>query len=115
MSESAVAPDRQPDSFDPFKEIRFAVVIYGGVSLAIYINGIVQEMLKLVRATAPLKDLHSDQPLLNATGAGGLKSTEKIYRKLGQILNDPDLSPTALFEQVERGIEKPIRTRFVID
>ena len=34
------------------REIRFAVVIYGGVLLTIYINGIVQEMLHLVRSTA---------------------------------------------------------------
>ena len=31
------------------QEIRFAVVMYGGVSLAIYINGIAQELLRMVR------------------------------------------------------------------
>ena len=31
----------------------FAVVMYGGVSLAIYINGVAQELFRLVRATAP--------------------------------------------------------------
>ena len=30
---------------DVTEEIRFAVVMYGGVSLAIYINGIAQELL----------------------------------------------------------------------
>ncbi len=35
------------------QEVRFAVVMYGGVSLAIYINGVAQELLRLVRATAP--------------------------------------------------------------
>ena len=39
--------------YEPTQEIRFAVVMYGGVSLAVYINGIVQEMLEMVRATAP--------------------------------------------------------------
>jgi patatin-related protein len=34
------------------QEIRFAVVLYGGVSLAIYINGVVQELLRLVRSTS---------------------------------------------------------------
>jgi hypothetical protein len=34
----------------PPQEIRFAVVLYGGVSMAIYINGVVQELLRLVRA-----------------------------------------------------------------
>ena len=33
--------------------MRFAVVMYGGVSLAIYINGVAQELFRLVRATAP--------------------------------------------------------------
>jgi patatin-related protein len=34
------------------QEIRFAVVLYGGVSLAIYIHGVAQELLRLVRATS---------------------------------------------------------------
>jgi patatin-related protein len=34
------------------KEIRIAVVMYGGVSLAIYMNGISQELLSLVQSTA---------------------------------------------------------------
>ena len=34
------------------QEVRFAVVMYGGVSLAIYINGVAQEMLRWVRSTA---------------------------------------------------------------
>ncbi len=38
---------------DPIvKEIRFAVVMYGGVSLAVYMNGIAQELLNLVRSTS---------------------------------------------------------------
>ena len=32
-------------------EIRFGVVMYGGVSLAIYINGVTNEMYELARAT----------------------------------------------------------------
>jgi patatin-related protein len=34
------------------QEIRFAVVMYGGVSLAVYIHGVAQELLRLVRATS---------------------------------------------------------------
>ena len=37
---------------DYTQEVRFAIVMYGGVSLAIYINGITQELLRLVRSTA---------------------------------------------------------------
>ena len=36
------------------QEVRFAVVMYGGSSLAIYMNGVAQEMLHLVRATPPV-------------------------------------------------------------
>jgi patatin-related protein len=61
------------------KEVRFAVVMYGGVSLAIYINGVAQELFKMVRATATKKKDGSyfiDTP----------KGTEAIYRKLGAEL-----------------------------
>ena len=47
MPEITLAP-----VIDPAKEVRLAVVLYGGVSLAIYINGVAQELLHLVRATA---------------------------------------------------------------
>jgi patatin-related protein len=53
----------------PLQEIRFAVVLYGGVSLAIYINGVAQELLRMVRSTAFAK---SD-----------LSGTELIYRRIG--------------------------------
>jgi patatin-related protein len=38
--------------YDPSQEVRFAVVMYGGVSLAVYMNGVAQELLRAVRATA---------------------------------------------------------------
>ena len=76
----ASAPAAVP-AVDPVQEIRFAVVIYGGVSLAIYINGVAQEMLRMVRATAP-ESPSSTAPLLTTP-----VSSEKVYRKLGQILD----------------------------
>lgn len=45
-------PMKQPPAMYLTQEIRFAVVIYGGISLAIYMNGVAQELLKLVYATA---------------------------------------------------------------
>lgn len=42
------------------KEVRFAVVMYGGVSLAIYINGVAQGLFHLVSATAPAE---ADKPM----------------------------------------------------
>jgi patatin-related protein len=58
------------------REVRFAVVIYGGVSLAIYINGIVQEMLHLVRSTAVEET--------------ELSPVEQVYRKLANRVGTPD-------------------------
>ena len=40
-------------TFPETQELRLALVCYGGVSLAIYINGVAQELFRLVRATAP--------------------------------------------------------------
>ena len=55
--------ESEASQYDATSEVRFAVVLYGGVSLAIYMNGIVQELLHLVRATAPSPG--------TTTGSGG--------------------------------------------
>jgi patatin-related protein len=108
------------------QEVRFAVVMYGGVSLAIYINGVAQELLRLVRATA--EDPSSKSKVANTLRATkgpeegnaeesyallateDLEGSEAIYRELGQILghgtppgNQPPVKDAA------------IRTRFVVD
>ena len=61
------------------REIRFAVVIYGGVSLTVYINGIVQEMLNMVRSTA------------KSAGAGNVPLTplQRVYRELAHVVGEP--------------------------
>jgi patatin-related protein len=76
------------------KEVRFALVMYGGVSLAVYINGVAQEFYSLVRATSGAAE----------TGTAG---TEAVYRRLGAMLGADGVKP-------ERGTG-PIRTRFVVD
>ncbi|HEV8590059.1 MAG TPA: patatin-like protein [Pyrinomonadaceae bacterium] len=85
------------------KEVRFAVVMYGGVSLAIYINGVAQELLRLVRATAD--DGNGKTRLSNDE----LSGSERVYRKLSYLLaqNDDD--------QPESDSTAPIPTRFVVD
>src|SRR2546421_10186820 len=79
-----VAKEFSSEIFSPEREVRFAVMMYGGVSLAIFINGVAQELLNLVRATAPHSaDPDETKPLLTdeqLTGAG------KVYRKLGRYL-----------------------------
>jgi len=73
---------------DYTKEVRFAVVMYGGVSLAIYINGVAQELLRMVKATAPENDSEGvarTLPTKDNTPCG----TEPIYRKLSYLVESP--------------------------
>lgn len=93
------------------QEVRFAVVMYGGSSLAIYINGVAQELLRLVRSTAPaFTETHDERHAHLADEE--LRGSERVYRQLGRLLN----------RQVHVGETKanatnsgPIRTRFVVD
>ena len=83
------------------KEVRFAIVMYGGVSLAIYINGIAQELLRLVRSTA------RKQP-------ADLSGTERIYRKVSYLLADESMSMADLDKATADTTTLP-PTRFVVD
>ena len=109
------------------REVRFAVVMYGGVTLAIYINGIAQELLRWARSTAK----HStDNVALIPSNSGDaaspesgprLSPTERVYRKLSYIL--AERSHGAACEATERlsrankklAENETIRTRFVVD
>ena len=93
------------------QEVRFAVVLYGGVSLSVYINGITQELLSLVRATAPAtratpRDLGVG--VLDRNPAG----TEAVYRRLGQLVTLGGVNPDAPTDRDHCG---PVTTRFVVD
>jgi patatin-related protein len=66
-------------------EIRFAVVMYGGISLAIYMNGIAQELLHLVRSTAR-KGWRPDEEDQFRFAEDKLSGTERVYRKLAEQL-----------------------------
>jgi patatin-related protein len=90
---AAVPPFASPAASDggPTKEVRFAVVMYGGVSLCIYINGIAQELLHMVRATAP-----GDDPGTLRYTDEQLSPIERVYRDLGRLLSEdrvPDRDP----------------------
>ncbi|MBN8731432.1 MAG: patatin-like protein [Acidobacteria bacterium] len=76
------------------REVRIGLVLYGGVSLAIYINGVVQEFLHLVKSTAEGAGCDS---------GGGVSGTRAVYRKLSRILAG----------QASEGGGAPVR--FVID
>jgi patatin-related protein len=89
-----------PSQTDYTREVRFAVVMYGGVSLAIYINGIAQELLRLVRSTA-----REQKPPFNGT--------ERIYRKVSYLLDDENLTMADLDRLAADSSLPP--TRFLVD
>jgi patatin-related protein len=95
-------------AFEPEQEVRFAVVMYGGVSLAIYINGVAQELFRLVRATAPARQYAESEKrdLENRVfyPDAALDGSERVYRELGRMLNLSGGPPG-----------DAIRTRFVVD
>ncbi|QPF93677.1 patatin-like protein [Bradyrhizobium commune] len=66
------------------REIRFGVVMYGGVSLAIYINGVSNELYEMACATPKGQD----------TPGGG--HTREVYRKASWLLRDQALRDSYL-------------------
>lgn len=84
------------------QEVRFAVVMYGGSSLAIYMNGVAQELFHLVRATAPKRGAE------HTPGQAEVSGSEAVYRELGRILSRGE-DPT------RKITDSCIRTRFMID
>ncbi len=72
-------------------EVRFALVLYGGASLAIYIHGVTQEFFHLVRSTA----VDANGQLI--VGDAELSGTERVYRKLASAADGT------------------LRTRFLVD
>jgi len=121
---SAIGPTRPAVEYT--REVRFAVVMYGGVSLAIYINGIAQELLRWARSTA--QDSTGKVALIPSNGStqqsaaektSTLSDTERVYRKLSYVLADQDRTLTSQ-ERLDRANQKlaanePIRTRFIVD
>src|SRR5688500_13472276 len=101
---SSVEIEKTP-GLDIGREVRFAVVMYGGVSLAIYINGVAQELFHVVRATAARPDDAHTALVPN----GELTETEKVYRELAQIVDGEDDVTR------EKDEPAPIHTRFVVD
>lgn len=69
---------------DATREVRFAVVLYGGVSLAIYMNGISQELLHMVRGSASPGALRATD---EETAQAQLSEVELIYRELSEALS----------------------------
>jgi patatin-related protein len=94
-------PDSSPQ-VDYTREVRFAVVMYGGVSLAIYINGVAQELLRLVRSTAV------------PAGSAPASGTERIYRKISYLLAEEDNGSAPAVSDPDDPQSFP-PTRFLVD
>ncbi len=97
----------EESAYNPRSEVRFAIVMYGGVSLAIYINGVAQELFRLVRATAP-----NNGKTNLAIPDGELSLLERIYREIGRrrtggLADD--------WTELADPVKEFVGTRFVVD
>ena len=72
------------------RELRLAVVIYGGASLAVYMHGVTKELLKLVRASKVLHEMGRARAV-NAQFSDGADhrehDTEAVYFELLKKVN----------------------------
>ena len=72
------------------RELRLAVVIYGGASLAVYMHGVTKELLKLVRASKVLHEMGRARAV-NAQYSDGADhrehDTEAVYFELLKKVN----------------------------
>ncbi|HQR19552.1 MAG TPA: patatin-like protein [Burkholderiaceae bacterium] len=83
----------------PHQEVRLAVVMYGGVSLAIYINGVAQEIFQLSLATAT-NEAGADTgdgkvPLVADADLTGAAATYRLLARLRSL-------PEARLQELER-------------
>lgn len=115
------AAQNTPKRVELDKEVRFAVVMYGGVSLAIYINGVAQEFLRMVRATAELDArLGSGNRLPIDGNKFKITDTERVYRKVSYLLADENLQkmpPQECLEELESRVRsnETINLQFKVD
>ncbi|MDP4918208.1 MAG: patatin-like protein [Haliea sp.] len=84
-----MTPDNLPEAV-PERELRLALVCYGGVSLAVYMHGVTREILKLVRASRAYHTLPensaSDTSYADAATHRGELDTESVYFELLQLI-----------------------------
>lgn len=85
------------------KELRIALVCFGGVSLAIYMHGITKEILKLVRASAAL---HAIADRTHRVRASFFDQCD---------VNDPEYDSEAIYFELLREIGRKIDVRVIVD
>ena len=85
------------------KELRIALVCFGGVSLAIYMYGISKEILKLVRAS---RALHR---ILNRSE----RSTANFFDRFDR--DDPEYDTDEIYFELLRDIGETLELRVIVD
>ncbi len=85
------------------KELRLALVFFGGVSLAIYMHGISKEILKLVRASSALHAI-TDRSVRVRTQAADVFDPD-----------DPEFDTEAVYFDLLREIGRKIDLRVIVD
>ena len=70
------------------EELRLAVVIYGGASLAVYMHGVTKELFKVVRASKQVRDARKTQDPASLPGTpSSTETSEDIYREIIERIN----------------------------
>jgi patatin-related protein len=110
---AAAAHDRSaPD--EKSREVRLGLVMYGGVSLAIYINGVAREFHRAVRGRGvyrlvkALTDSDIVVDVLSGTSAGGINGLFLAYA----LCNGREFKTTATLWREHGGIRELLRNPF---
>jgi patatin-related protein len=85
------------------KELRIALVCFGGVSLAIYVHGISKEILKLVRASSALHRISDRARRRQAVFFDGVDRA------------DPEYDTEEIYFELLRDIGRTVELRVVVD
>ena len=85
------------------KELRIALVCFGGISLAVYMHGVTKEILKLVRASSALHAIADRSRRAKASFFDGVDR------------NDPEYDTENVYFELLRNIGGSIELRVVVD
>jgi patatin-related protein len=85
------------------KELRIALVCFGGISLAIYMHGVTKEILKLVRASSAL----------HAIADRSRRAKASFFN--GSELSGPEYDTEDIYFELLREIGRHVEMRAVVD
>ena len=108
----AAAPAMWQDGKNSRREVRLGVVMYGGVSLAVYINGVAHEFFRAVRGRGvyrlikALTDSDIIVDVISGTSAGGINGIMLSYA----LCNERDFSSAATLWRTHGDISKLLRS-----